>query len=306
MMKIFIRQILIYLSLTATLIGMPALANALETEQELENSKEPEENNNGGYLKIGVGFRYQKGLYTDKLNGLGVFFSGRYQWHGLYLEVTNNKQRLDAGASFGYNFYNTEHWSFDLNVHSVHGDQEGVLFFRQNDQLIFPERNSATMVGLRATGRFEQTSVQFSISPYSSNYKDNDGVHTTNNRYDDALHASFWLDRSWQLKNWQFNAAFGVTYFSEDILNYYYGTPIELYDDIPEGDKISSFEYQASSGIDVTAQVGVSYPISQHWIFESYARYTDVADSITDSPFIQRWSTSESRIEFGALVSYVF
>jgi outer membrane protein len=147
------------------------------------------------------------------------------------------------------------------------------------------------MVVLRATGRFEQTSVEFSISPYS-----------LNDEYDDGVYASFWVDRSWQIKNWQFNAAIGLTYRSEEILNHYYGTP--------DGSIIEGFDYQASGGVDVTAQIGVSYPISENWIFESYFRYTDISNSITDSPFLQRriqnFSLSENAFEFGILVSYVF
>jgi outer membrane protein len=212
-----------------------------------------------------------------------------------FLEVTNNKQTVNNGASLGYNFYNTEQWSFDLSLKEVHHSRVRSLGFIQNDQLVIVDRKNTVMAGLRATGRFEQTSVQFSISPYS-----------LNNEYDDGVHASFWVDRSWQLKNWQFNAALGLTYRSAEILNHYYGAPVDQYDGIPEGRTIEGFDYQASSGIDVTAQVGVIYPISQHWIFESYARYTDVADSITDSPYIRRFSNSESRSEFGVLVSYVF
>jgi outer membrane scaffolding protein for murein synthesis (MipA/OmpV family) len=294
-MKTLIRQTLIGLCFGIILVSLSASANDSEAGQASEESVESEDNNNGGFLKLGVGRRYSTAPDRFNDNQWGIFISGRYQWHGFFLEVTNNKQIGNNGASTGYNFYNTEQWSFDINIQGVYGSQEGVLFFYQNDQVGIPKRYSTTMVGLRAIGRFEQTSIQFSISPYSLNQE-----------YDDGIHASFWVDRSWQVKNWQFNAALGVTYHSAEILNYYYGTPIDQFDGPIEGHTIEGFDYQASSGIDVTAQVGVSYPISQHWIFESYVRYTDVADSITDSPYIQRFSTPESRKEFGLLVSYVF
>jgi outer membrane protein len=294
-MKTLIRQTLIGICFGITLVSLSASANDFEVEQTLEESAESEDNNNGGFLKLGVGRRYSTAPDRFDVNQWDIFISGRYQWHGFFLEVTNNKQTGNNGASTGYNFYNTEQWSFDVNIQGVYGSQEGVLFFYQNDQVVVPKRYSTTMVGLRATGRFEQTSVQFSVSPYSLNQE-----------YDDGVHASVWVDRFWQIKNWQFNAALGVTYHSAEILNYYYGTPFDQFDGPIEGPTIEGFDYQASSGIDVTAQIGVSYPISQDWIFESYARYTDVADSITDSPYIQRFSTPESGKEFGLLVSYVF
>jgi hypothetical protein len=288
-MKTLIRQALISLYFSITLVSLSASAGNLETEQASEGSAESVDNNNGGFLKLGFGRQYKNSLY-DRSNEWTLFVNGRYQWHGLFIEYTNSKDLSNQGPIYGYNFYNTEKWKFDLNVRQVH-HASGILFSIENEQFINVKRDETKMVVLRATGSFEQTSVEFSISPYS-----------LNDEYDDGVYASFWVDRSWQIKNWQFNAAIGLTYRSEEILNHYYGTP--------DGSIIEGFDYQASGGVDVTAQIGVSYPISENWIFESYFRYTDISNSIADSPFLQRriqnFSLSENAFEFGILVSYVF
>ncbi|MFT4807686.1 MAG: outer membrane protein [Paraglaciecola sp.] len=288
-MKTLIRQILVNLCLSITLVSLSASADDFEVEQTLEGSAESEDNNNGGFLKLGFGRQYKDSLY-DYSNEWTLFVNGRYQWHGLFIEYTNSKDLSNQGPIYGFNFYNTEQWNFDLNVRQVH-HASGILFSNENEQFFNVSRDETKMLVLRATGSFEQTSVEFSISPYS-----------LNDEYDDGVYASFWADRAWQVKNWQFNAAIGLTYRSAEILNHYYGTP--------DGPIIEGFDYQASAGVDVTAQIGVSYPISENWIFESYFRYTDITDSITDSPFKQRhsqnYSLSENAFEFGILVSYVF
>ncbi len=56
--------------------------------------------------------------------------------------------------------------------------------------------------------------------------------------------------------------------------------------------------------------MSASYPISENILFESYVRYTDFADSITDSPIIRATSQipgrNEAKTEVGILFSYVF
>ena len=106
--------------------------------------------------------------------------------------------------------------------------------------------------------------------------------------YDNALYASLWVDRSFQVKNWELYGAFGLEYRSKDMLEYYYG--------ISQESATENFTaYNASSGTDITGEIGASYAISTKWLFESYYRFTRLADSITDSPIMKFTRPLEGR-----------
>ena len=98
----------------------------------------------------------------------------------------------------------------------------------------------------------------------------------------------------------------GVNYRSKEINNYYYATS----DEIVAKNEPQLSAYKAGGGFDVVGQVGVSYPVSKNVLFESYLRYTEVTDDISDSPVMQLFSKIDGRAEnvteFGLLFSYVF
>ena len=109
--------------------------------------------------------------------------------------------------------------------------------------------------------------------------------------------------RTWQAKNWEIYASAGLEYLSEEILSHYYEPTDEL-------QNVGFPSYDAGSGINVTTQLGVSYPISENVLFESYVRYTELSNSINKSPIVRLVKDLEGRdenvTEFGVLFSYVF
>ncbi len=290
-MKNFIFQTLICLVFCASLVSLSASSNDIETAQ---TSKETEENNNGGFLKVGYGYKFEDNPYNEGVNGLSLFVNGRYQWEGLFVEVFHGSNQRNEGLSVGYNFYNTEHWNFDINSITIHGSIQNEIY--DVDKIFRQEFDSTTMVGLRATGHYGQITMQFLAAPYIIDDEVDDAV-------DSGLYASAWLGYSWQIKNWSIHSSVGLEYRSSDLLDYYYGI---------SADEASAHfgQYQADSGIDLTTQLSASYPISEDWLFESYLRYTDLSDSVTDSP-VMRFAKnlperSEAMTEVGVLVSYVF
>lgn len=260
-----------------------------------ENAPLNAENNyNGGYLKIGYGYKNEKSPYYSEVNGGSLFVNGRYQWEGLFVEVFHGANERNEGLSVGYNFYNTEHWNFDINTVKAHGKIQNEI--HDTDKIFLQEFDSATMVGLRATGHYGQTTMQFLVAPYLIDDEVDDAV-------DSSLYASAWLGHTWQIKNWAIHGSVGLEYRSGDLLDYYYG--------ISAAEASAHFgQYKAGAGIDLTTQLSASYPISKDWLFESYLRYTDLADSIDESPVVQFASSFANRAkvntEFGFLVSYVF
>lgn len=289
-------------SITSLLLCSVFFTSSTASADEVANSPIDDDNRSGGYLKIGYGYKFEESPYHDEKNGPSMFVSGRYQFeNGLYLEASHGANELSIGNSVGYNFYNTDHWNFDVHGMQAHGRTEmGFGFKNANDEsaaieILHMDRKATYMLGLRATGTYDQTLFQFTVAPYSFNDK-----------YDDGVFATAWAGHSWQIKNWEVHASAGVNYRSEEIINYYYSTSDEV---VAKGEP-SLGAYQADGGFDVTAQVGVSYPISKNILFESYLRYTDVSDSISDSPVMQAFANLDGRAEnvseFGILFSYVF
>jgi len=289
-------------SITGLLLGAAFLTPTPLFADNSSLNSSSDANRSGGYLKIGYGYKYEQTPYHDEKNGGSLFLSGRYQFeNGVYIEASHGANELSTGNSIGYNFFNTEHWNFDLHGLQAHGRTEMAFGFinasdpESNVEILRMNRKATYMLGLRATGSYDQTIMQFTVAPFSFN-----------DEYDDGIFATAWLGHSWQLKNWELHAMAGVNYRSEEIDNYYYSTSAELI----AKNSPDLGAYQADGGFSVLGQIGVSYPISKNILFESYLRYTDVSDDISDSPVMQAFSKIDGRAEnvteFGLLFSYVF
>jgi len=289
-------------SLTGLILGAALLNPASSFADDTKANSNDDNSRSGGYLKIGYGYKYEQTPYHFEKNGGALFLSGRYQFeNGIYIEASHGANELSIGNSVGYNFYNTEHWNFDLHGLQAHGSVEMGFGFNNGNaenpdyELLHMDSKSTHMLGLRSTGNYDQITFQFTLAPYSFN-----------DEYDDGIFASAWVGRSWQLKNWELHALAGVNYRSSEIINYYYSTS----DEIVAKNEPQLGAYQADGGLDVVTQVGVSYPVSQNVLFESYLRYTDVSDEIIKSPVMQAFSKMDGRAEnvteFGLLFSYVF
>jgi len=288
--------------ISGLLLGAVLLNPVSSYAEEAKVDSGDENSRSGGYLKIGYGYKYEETPFHDKKDGGALFLSGRYQFeNGIYIEASHGANELSIGNSVGYNFYNTEHWSFDLHGMQAHGSTEMGFGFNNGNsentdiEILHMDGKYTRMLGLRTTGTYDQATIQFIFAPYSFN-----------DEYDDGIFASAWIGRSWQLKNWELHALVGVTYRSEEINNYYYSTS----DEIIAKNEPQLGPYQADGGFDVVTQVGVSYPVSKNVLFESYLRYTDVSDEVSQSPVMRAFSKIDGRAEnvteFGFLFSYVF
>jgi outer membrane protein len=263
-----------------------------------EERDSDEQDHSGGSLKVGIGYKFEQNPYEDENNGVALFFNGRYQMDiGLFIEASSGINKRQDGLNIGYNFYNTEDWSFDITTVKAFGETKVIGDFYEpgspeSPRILIDKRGSSEMLGLRAKGAFGNTSVQFLAAPL-----------LLNNDYDDGVYSSFWLGHSWQIKNWEFYAAAGLEYRSKEILAHYF-EPSAAFQDA------GVQSYKAGSGVDYTIQISASYPISENLIFESYSRYKDISNSITESPIIavtsQLDGRDEAETEFGILVSYVF
>lgn len=282
------------LAILLSAASLSAVANTEETTSTDSYQKEEptKADYQGGYLKLGYGYKSEVGPYADEDQGGSLFVSGRYQgaW-GFFIEASYGANELDQGLNLGYNLYNTDNWHYDIMTLTAHGENE-YAYKMDDTPLVVENFDPSTMLGLRASGNFYGKTAQFVIAPISFN-----------GDYSGGVYASAWMSQAWQIKNWEIYASGGFEYRSEAILDYYYSTT-------DEQRKLSLPEYKAGHGIDFIGQIGASYPVSENILFETYYRYTNVSDSITDSPIMKLAAglpTREENItEFGILFSYVF
>ncbi|MFT6268009.1 MAG: outer membrane scaffolding protein for murein synthesis (MipA/OmpV family) [Alphaproteobacteria bacterium] len=262
------------------------------------NTEQTQDDLSGGFFKIGLGYKFDQNPYEEEQNGLALFLSGRYQMeNGLFVEASFGANKHREGLNIGYNFYNTPNWNFDVTTVQAFGSTTIGGTLVDPDDVVEPftvieDRDSSEMLGLRATGNFGDTNMQLLVAPV-----------LLGDDYDDGVYSSLWVGHSWQVKNWEIYASTGIEYRSQEIIANYFEPSVAL-------QSVGFPTYNASSGFDFTLQVNASYPITQNILFESYVRYTDIADSITDSPIIRITSQipgrNEAKTEVGVLFSYVF
>lgn len=271
-MKIVIKLLLIPLLVTCIFNASLSVAAEKSSHDETGNIRD------GAYLDLGLGFRYKSDpfIYDEDNNGSGLalYANGRYQKHGLFIEVPHGTSKQQTTViSFGYNFLNTEHWSYDLQIAMNHSQLEHQLPISKR----ISKRISHSDLGLRVLGDFENTHLKLIVARASGG---------------DGLYASAWLSQNYQFNNWNLYTSGGVEYRNEDVVNYFYA--INEVDGLPY--------YRGKAGFEYTGQIGFDYPINQDWVFESFIRATLLPSGISDSPLVDGNSITEA----GVLVKYVF
>lgn len=195
-------------------------------------------------------------------------FSYRVQLLGLFVESPGLNSRrihgLYASNAWGLNFYNSDNWSFDIykqtNTKKVEGLRE------------IQNRNRSKRAGLRATGYFDNSQLQFIYSPASSGGAEEDGIE-----------ASISYTHYWQVKNWNIYGSVGAQYQSQEILDHY----------LPDA-------AADQSRVNTSAELGVEYALNEDWVLGGFASYNEVPsqNSLNDD--------SLSGTRAGVLLTFLF
>lgn len=195
-------------------------------------------------------------------------FSYRVQILGLFAESPGlNSRRLHglyATNAWGINFYSGDNWSFDIykqiNTKKIEGLAE------------IQNRNQDKRAGVRATGYFDNSQLQFIYSPYSASDNTEDGVE-----------ASLSYTHYWQVKNWNLYGSIGAQYQSKEVVDFY--QPNLLTD---------------QSRVNTSAELGLEYALNEHWVLGGFASYNELPSQHSE---IQE-PTTGSRA--GLLLTFVF
>ena len=245
---------------------------------------------NGGHFEVGLGFDYiNSAILTTSDNDDGtnatLEVGGAYRYNGLFIELSQGT--LD-GLSIGYHLWSNDTWAVDFLGSSING----VLTEEEDDNRSNgseAERNEALIdrdtfyngAGFRATGYFGNTIFQYRLV---SDIHDDNGVVST-----------LRLGRSWQFRNWNFHSVVSASYASAKTSRYWYG--------ITESEATTRFtEYDIDSTMAYTAEIGLTYPISEHVVFRSSARYTQYSSDIRDSPLVD----DKGSAYIATSINYVF
>jgi outer membrane scaffolding protein for murein synthesis (MipA/OmpV family) len=234
----------------------------------------------GGFFEIGAGLEWSdtpvRGEDDDV--GIEIVLGGRYQWRGLFFESIYDASSI---LSLGYNAWNNDQWSLDIIGSTVNG---GGHISDDNEELKgLTEKDLDFLVGGRATGYFGQSIVQFLL------------LSDVSDRHDGMI-ASVEGGRSWQVRNWNYHTLLGLRYNSKEVSNYYLGITPE------EASATSLPAYKAGAGAILTAEIGATYPMSDHWVFRGTASVEHLTKNLNDSPIIKQ----ENWPSLSATFSYVF
>lgn len=240
---------------------------------------------------------------TETKNTLkGFSIELRAQYKGFFFEAPGRglgaTDGLYTGPGLGYNFYNTETWSFDAYFTQESSSIE--WRFANPEQTYVIPKESDQRFGLRATGYYDKFLTQFTFTPVS--VRDEIGGV--------ALSAS--IRRDWQIRNFNIFTSIGAKYRSSDILNYYYGiseaeslkiSEVTRYWDNSE--QLDEFyaPTEIGAGTSINFQLGFEYPLTENWVLGGFYSVAKFADSVKSSPFRAGDATS---VVSGLSITYVF
>jgi len=279
-----IKKVLIqHLSLAAIIFAsasFSSVSSASDISHTLRNATEDKAVTEN-YFELGLGLAIGRAPSLtdddDKWAGGSLVINGSYNWNGLFIEKYGES---GEGLLLGYNAYESENWSLDFVVGPKFGGLNFDDKFKELD-----ERNTSMMFGGRLTGYMGDNVVQFTLK------------HDISGNSRGTL-ASALIGRNWQVRNWNFHSLVGVQFYDRRINDYYYGV------NEVEASHTQFTEYNPGSNFNLTAEVGVTYPISENWVFRSTARFSTVSDADMDSPLFE--TTRSTRMSLSTSISYVF
>jgi outer membrane protein len=266
------------ITLAGASLSSPSFAN--DIAHTIRNSTE-DNSTTENYFELGVGLAVgvSPSLTNDddKWAGASLIINGSYSWNGVFIEKYGESS---DPIILGYKAYENENWSLDIVMGPKFG---GLHSHKKFEQL--NDRNSSTMFGGRLTGTLGDNIVQFSLKHDISG-----NSHGTS--------ASALVGRNWQVRNWNLHGLVGLSFFDSRINDYYYGINED------EASRTQFTEYRPGSNVNFSSEAGVTYPITENWVFRSTARFGTVSDADTDSPIFE--TSRSTAMSLRTSLTYVF
>lgn len=224
------------------------------------------------FAEIGIGFGYEvlpligfneRSIEesTDPNLSLNITIEGRLEYKGFFLETIDTNLN---NITLGYSVIDNDKGSFELIGTSlfyplVYGDIAGLESLETRD--------GDFNLGFRSSHYINNTLVQLElVSDIADSHK--------------GLIASVNLGRQKQISNWNVHGLLGIQYFSDDVVDYYFGVSPQ------EANELAPV-YKGEEGIMPSLQLGAALPLTEKWTFNLNAEYVLLPDSVSESPLAQ-------------------
>jgi len=235
------------------------------------------------------------GIEQDEL--LHYFLPGilvDISYKGFFLQTNQRRSNaLLGGTEFGYQLFVEKNWQVDLiaKAYMQGYDSDSLIEHGGGDEDLLAgltEREATGGIALRYSHYFND--ALFSIDfAYGSAGDDVNGEHVGGIIIDSFY--SYLVP----YRNWDIYLGGGLTYFSQDIVDYYIGVS-------PEESNDNRAEYTANSGFRGQLEVYAQYPLSANWSFNAGITHSIFSNAVKESPLVDK--SQVTQVMLGAL--YVF
>jgi outer membrane scaffolding protein for murein synthesis (MipA/OmpV family) len=232
-------------------------------------SHEVREGRTGGFLEAGIGLAYDRvplvAFVHDDFNesddaqaSLHIHLEGRLEWRNFFAETIDTSfSDLAIGYTAWADHDNTVEWVLS-NQFSQYSPNEAAGFETLDD------RDGDLTLGFRSLHQRDNITLQFELG------------HDIADSHNGIIAAAL-IGRSWQLRNWNAHALFGLRHFTDDVVDHYFGvSQSEATDTVAA--------YTAGSGTLASADIGAVVPINEKWLFRTNLTLDRLPDSVVASP----------------------
>jgi outer membrane scaffolding protein for murein synthesis (MipA/OmpV family) len=214
-------------------------------------------------------------------------------YKGFFLQTNQRRSNALLGTEFGYQLFVEDNWQLDLIAKAYMGgfDSESLIEYGGGDDNLLAgltEREATGGIALRYSHYFND--ALFSIDfAYGSSGDD------VNDKHIDGLIVDSFYSYLLPYRNWDIYLGGGLTYFSQDIVDYYIGVS-------PEESTDNRAEHTAKGGFRGQLEVYALYPLSASWSFNTGITHTIFSNNVKESPLVD--TNQVTQVMLGVL--YVF
>lgn len=250
---------------------------AADISRDVRTGREDESIENDGYLEISASVILNEMPIPGSDQVIGTIgLGGHYRYKRFFIDAHAESYNQ---FQVGLNAYSGDMWSVDvLGVNSEHGVDSEL----NRELRAFTTRDEASYLGLRATGYTRWYIFQF------------EALKEVSNLHNGALLTAS-VARQWLYRNWNFHALLGARFESAKALDYQFG--------IDPGEATSVYPvYDAGSGTTFVTELGITYPLNEHFIFKATGRWWELPSATVGSPFI----TDDSYLTLSTSITFVY
>jgi outer membrane scaffolding protein for murein synthesis (MipA/OmpV family) len=215
-------------------------------------------------------------------------------YKGFFLQT--NQRRSNAflgGTELGYQLLIEDNWQLDLiaKAYMQGYDSESLIEYGGgDDNLLSGLREREATIGLALRYSYYFKEALFSLDIVSAHSGDDEYGNHVSGLIIDSFYSYLLPYRNWDI---YFGA--GLTYFSQDIVNYYIGVSADEATDIRA-------EYTADDGFRAQLEVYVQHPLSANWSFNVGLTHSVYSENVQESPLVD--TNIVTQVMLGVL--YVF